>query len=181
MLFFIRKIGLYCLKIKADILFLKKTKNKHKFTIKIVNLLLQKNSFQSTMKIDECIKIFNLFKKIQYLKIILLNYKRLTYISAVQQIFKFSHGYIYLATTEDCEKRNIFKLGKTRNLNNRLCAYNTFSGCSDIFYTFTTPTKKVDQTEKAIFDYLKKFYYVKKEVIHGIDKKNLIQIIKLYV
>ena len=179
-LFFIRKLGLYCLKIKTDVIFLTKMTHKQNFTIKVVNLLLQKHSFDSRMSIDDCIKIFNLVKKLQFLKIIALNYKPLSYMSALQQIFKFSNGYIYLATTDVCEKMNIFKLGKTRNLNHRLCTYNTFSGCSNIFYTFTMATINVDKTEKEILNYLKRNYCVKKEVIYDIDKKKLIQIIKSY-
>lgn len=88
-------------------------------------------------------------------------------------------GYIYIATNQDNQENDIFKIGKTMNLKNRLSSYNsgrTFK--ESYFYVYYMYSSNLNDNEINIHKSLDYFRYQDNKEIYNCDLFILINCIK---
>lgn len=114
--------------------------------------ILKKNIYE----LEKLYKLYNNYKN-HYKDIKLENTKLIKNLQINKQLHKFNE-YIYIITTKQKAKENIFKIGRTRNLKTRLSTYNTGSIKSDeYFYCSYYSCTSASSLENRIFDILKNF------------------------
>jgi hypothetical protein len=71
---------------------------------------------------------------------------------------KYKNGYIYIATTGEYARKNIFKIGKTDNLKTRLATYNSGRIEDDLlYYCFFEKVYNINKVENFINNLLEDF------------------------
>jgi len=120
------------------------------------------NTKQSKIIKHDVIEFEKIYKKyIQYTNFYkdnkLTDSKLIKNLQINKQLHEFSE-YIYIVTTRQKAKENIFKVGRTQNLKNRLCSYNTGSALTNkYFYCSHYKCTSASTLENRIFSMLKNF------------------------
>jgi len=123
---------------------------------KYLNTFMSKQIKQNIIELEKIYKIYNKYLN-SYKDIKLNESKLIKNLQINKQLHKFTE-YIYVVTTKQKAKENIFKIGRTNNLKSRLSTYNTGSSLTEkYFYCSHFECTSASTLENRIFTLLKNF------------------------